>query len=517
MANTQIGPTEYRCDDCEYLYRAAEFDGLDLSEQPDDFICPECQASKSHFQVYVPPPDDLESEPSNGDESDVNGSGGSKSIQLAGLTVRKVYTEAGDQSVSTLKELYDESELDTQPTFQRYVVWTATQQSKLVESVLLGLPIPRIYLAENEDETQVVVDGQQRLTALFRFMSGHYPLQNLKVLEAMNGRKYRDLEKKLRKRVKNFKLSTVLIQKESDEDLRFDLYERLNTGSVGLNDQELRNSVYRGEYNNFIYRLAENGDWRKLLNLKDAHKRMADAELVLRFMAFRDQTYMNFPDKSVKDFLNHQMILGTSYDDRKLKKAERDFKQAVQLTRSVFGERAFRKFTAGDEDDPSGDWERRRVLAVADLQLWGFTQFKKNEVVPKADSIWNAAIELMADPTFTDLVTSNTSSTPRVKRRFEMWKGMLDSVIGPSRKEARAFDRKTKEALFHQDPACAICGQEIRLIDDAQVDHVKPFSKGGRTKKANAALTHRFCNESKGARAKKRKPKAARKRRPVNR
>jgi rubredoxin len=259
----------YQCDDCGFLYKPANFEGRDLSEQPDDFVCTDCQASKDHFQIYVAPPDDLQADADDpADELDQAPSGSSSLSSHGDLEVRRVYTDTGDQSVSSLKELYDEQDLDIRPGFQRYIVWTPTQQSRLVESVLLGLPIPRLYFAEDEDETQVVVDGQQRLAALFRFLDNGYPLQSLKALPELNGKKYRELSKKLRNRIKNFKLSTVLILKESEDDLRFDLYERLNTGSVGLNDQELRNSVHRGTYNAFVYELADYSEWRDLLNLK---------------------------------------------------------------------------------------------------------------------------------------------------------------------------------------------------------------------------------------------------------
>jgi hypothetical protein len=499
--------TVYECDDCHFAYHAEDFGGVDLSEQEDDFVCPNCQATKDHFHPQEPPPDDLQPEVEEPELEERSADGATGSLKKGpasangpALDTRRVYTEAGDQSVASLKELYDDNDLDPQPDFQRYVVWTPTQQSRLIESVLLNLPIPRIYLAEDKDERQVVVDGQQRLIALFDFMNNKYTLTNLKVLTHLNGKTHRDLDKTLRKRIKNFKLSTVLIQKESDENLRFDLYERLNTGAVGLNDQELRRSVFRGDYNDFIYRLADLPDWRKLLNLKDRHKRMADAELVLRFMAFRDQTYNNFPEnKSLKDFLNNQMELGKGYSSGKLKTAEKDFKQAVSLTLTVFGDKAFRKFSAGDEDDPQGNWERRRVLALADVQLWGFTKFKKVDVMAHADAIREAAIGLMSDPDFTDVVTNNTSDPARVEKRFRMWKDMLDSVLAGKSSGPRAFDRKKKQELFETDATCAICNQAITLIDDAHVDHVKPYAKGGATKDENAALTHRFCNLSKGA------------------
>jgi rubredoxin len=497
--------TVYECDDCGFTYNAEDFGGVDLSEQEDDFVCPNCQATKSHFHPQEPPPDDLQAEvepdlEAPAEEAPGSSKQGAAASHGAVLDTRRVYTEAGDQSVASLKELYDDNDLDPQPDFQRYVVWTSTQQSKLIESALLDLPIPRIYLAEDKDERQVVVDGQQRLIALFDFMDSKYALTNLKVRTDLNSKTHRDLDKTLRKRIKNFKLSTVLIQKESDENLRFDLYERLNTGAVGLNDQELRRSVYRGDYNDFIYRLADLPDWRKLLKLKDRHKRMADAELVLRFMAFRDQTYNNFPDnKSLKDFLNNQMELGKVSSKPKLKAAEKDFKQAVSLTLSVFGDKAFRKFSAGEEDNPEGGWESRRVLALADVQLWGFTKFKKVDVMAHADAIREAAIELMSDLQFTDVVTNNTSDPARVEKRFRMWKDMLDSVLAGKSSGPRAFDRKKKEELFNTDATCAICKQAITLIDDAHVDHVKPRAKGGPTKDDNAALTHRFCNLSKGA------------------
>lgn len=191
------------------------------------------------------------------------------------------------------------------------------------------------------------------------------------------------------------------------------------------------------------------------------------------------------------------MDIGRTHNAKKLQRAEVDFKQAVQLTRSVFGDKAFRKFKAGDDDDKNGDWERRRVLAVADVQLWGFTKFKKNVVMAKADAIWEGAVELMSDADFTDVVTSNTSASSRVERRFRMWKDMLDEVIGESAGGPRLFDRKMKEQFFASDATCTICNQAIRLIDDAQVDHVEAYATGGATVAENAALTIGFVIKAK--------------------
>lgn len=115
-----------------------------------------------------------------------------------------------------------------------------------------------------------------------------------------------------------------------------------------------------------------------------------------------------------------------------------------------------------------------------------------------ADVLRERAIELMADPVFTDVVTNNTSAPARVEKRFRLWKDMLDQTIEPT-DGGRTFDRKTKEKLFADDPTCSICGQAILVIDDAHVDHVQPYAKGGATQDENAALAHRYCNQQKGA------------------
>jgi rubredoxin len=497
---------DYRCDVCDFVYRPLDYDGIDLTEQPDDFVCPSCQATKSHFQVDDKPEDSFaedadasgeDDEDTTGTASDTATSRSTKADSLATLKPRRVYTDTSDPSVSTLKELRDEGDLNPQPPYQRYEVWTPVKKSKLIESVLMGLPLPRFYFAENQDETQEVVDGQQRLAALFRFIDNEYALSGLKTLTDLNKAKWSNLDKKIRNRIKNFSLSTVLIQKESDPELRYDLFGRLNTGATGLNEQELRNAVYRGAYNDLIYRLANLDDWRKLHNLTGKHKRMADAEWVLRFMAFRDQTYLNFPDKSMTGFLNKQMEDNYPDPSAGVDKAEEDFKKAASLCRTVFGDKAFRRFRPGDANDQNGSWETKRVLALADVQLWGMTRFNKGQIVGKADDIREASIELTTE--FEDLISENTSGKTRVERRFEMWKTMMDQVMTGSEQGPRIFPKAIKDQLWSEGHACARCGQEIHDFDDAHVDHKTPYSKGGKTEKANGQLMHRYCNRVKAA------------------
>ena len=182
-------------------------------------------------------------------------------------------------------------------------------------------------------------------------------------------------------------------------------------------------------------------------------------------------------------------------------KAEEDFKQATSLVRSVFAEKAFRKFTPGDEGTVDGRWEPKRVLALADVQLWGMNQYEKGQMIGRADRLYEAAIELLVDPVFQDLITNNTSGKARVKRRFKMWDDMLDGVMQDSAQGARLFPRDVKQALWDESKTCARCGQQIKSFDDAHVDHKVPYSDGGKTRKDNGQLMHRFCNLAKGNQA----------------
>lgn len=487
MAGTNL----YQCDSCGWIYRPAEHAGRDLDEQEDTWACPQCQAERDHFHLFAPPTDDLV-DALEEDEGKIR-------LATNPAVSRPILTHSSNPDIPTLYNRYQKKKLDVRPGFQRYDVWTKQKKSRLIESVLLGLPIPIIYFAEEPDGSSVVIDGQQRLLSIFQFFANDWPLAGLKVLEDVEGDRYRDLPTALQEQFEKYTLSIVEIRKESAPELRFDLFERLNTGATQLNDQELRNCVSRGDYNDYVKELAAEPDFRKLLGLKAHHARMADVELALRFLAFYHQTYLKHPDKRTKDFLNHEMELGATRSKAALRKAKIQFKQACSMAISVFGNNAFRVFTAGDAAEPGGHWERRNNRALMDVELYGFTLHGKGPLMKRANAIREAAVDLMStDPDFIDLISENISDAKRVRRRFEKWIQRLASVMQDAEQGARRFDAAQRDALFKNDSACHVCGQRIQLADDAEVDHIEPFARGGKTKLVNAALAHRFCNRSKG-------------------
>lgn len=224
---------------------------------------------------------------------------------------RKIYTDLGDPEVEGLHGKFKRGRLIVQPDFQRQFVWDATKASRLIESALLAIPIPVVYLSQEQDNREYVIDGQQRLTSFFSFIDGTFPdgtefkLTGLKVFRELNGRKYCSLTSDIQDVIRYFKIRTITFKKDSDQGLKFEIFERLNTGSVSLNDQELRNCIYRGKFNLLLKELSIDPDFTSLLNIKRPDKRMKDVELVLRFCAFYHRTYLKYKPP-MKDFLNDE-------------------------------------------------------------------------------------------------------------------------------------------------------------------------------------------------------------------
>ena len=416
---------------------------------------------------------------------------------------RKLFTDPSDPEVDSLHRKWQKGRLLIQPDFQRQFVWDSIKASRLIESALLEIPLPVIYLSEEKDGKEHVIDGQQRLTAFFSYLDGKFPdgkefkLTGLKVFTELKGKTYRELPDDLQDKIRSCHVRTITFKKESLPDLKFEVFERLNTGSVSLNDQELRNCIYRGEYNNLLRKLSTDPDFTFLLGLTRPDKRMKDVELVLRFAAFHHATYLNYKPP-MRNFLNKEAEKHRSASKETLAEIQTAFKNACQIVRSLLAKNAFKRFYKGDDKDPNGRWELKKFNAsLYDILMCTFAREDKNRVFQNLDGVREALIHLMTeDQEFIDAIELSTSSVQAVTARFDKWRLALQQVIGVRQKEARCFSSALKKELYDQDPTCAICKQKIQEVDDAAVDHIKQYWTGGKTIPENARLTHRYCNWS---------------------
>ena len=180
------------------------------------------------------------------------------------------------------------------PDYQREMAWTDAHQSKFIESVLIGLPIPYLFVADVGGDPEFdgrleIVDGSQRIRTLHRFLSNELELSRLEKLKSLNGFRFSDLPGARQRRFKRRTLRMIELTEKATEDVRRDIFERINTGSVDLEDMEKRRGIRRGKMLELVEQCAKNELFNKLAPFTDAQKdRRVREELVLRFFALRD-------------------------------------------------------------------------------------------------------------------------------------------------------------------------------------------------------------------------------------
>ncbi len=410
---------------------------------------------------------------------------------------RTIRTSSADPEIDSLHKKQKRGTLILQPDFQRQYVWDDKKASKLIESVLLKVPLPIVYLAQERDGKELVIDGQQRLTSLFNFIDSKFALVGLTAYADLNKKHFSELEQRLQNAIQYYAIRVITILSDSDPDLKFDLFERLNTGAVSLNEMELRNCLYRGSYMSLLKELAADEEFRKLLGFKEVPKRMQDVELVLRFAAFYHKHYDHYK-ASMKSFFNEDMGIYQRISQKDADALRKAFRNALQIVKSLFGENAFKSYTRGtDSRNPKGDWSSGFNFSIYDVQMGVFGTQDKSQIHPVLDAIREGFIDLMtSNQDFIAAIHMGTSQRKRVKDRFNLTRRLVDNILQPHVSQPRCFSRQLKQQLFDQNPTCAICNQAISGLDDAAIDHIEQYWQGGKTIPENARLTHRYCNNA---------------------
>ncbi|WP_291399554.1 DUF262 domain-containing protein [Daejeonella sp.] len=444
-------------------------------------------------EKYLTPDEELEIDEVGEDDAELDIEAGQ----------RKIIWQAKDFSIREFLTMKNDGELVLQPLYQRNFVATDSIASKLIESILLDVPIPVVYLAEEQDGSYSVIDGQQRLTSFLSFLEGKFPdtrpfkLSGLKVLPELNRKSFTELDNELQKKIRSTTIHSIIIKKESNPDIKFEIFERLNTGSTKLNEDEIRNTVYRGSYIELLSELSENAVFHGLVKKDNFKKRMIYRGMILRFFALSEKSYINYKS-SMKQFSNKELRDNRDLSLNKVKEYRARFEHCLDLVKVVFGDMAFRRYKPGN-DGESGKWGETQInMALYDIQMVGFVNFSKNDVLAKADLIREGLLDLMTtNQQFKEQLIWQTSDTEVLKKRFRTYMDMLDSIIGDPQYSQRTFSYSVKEQLFNNNPYCAISGQKILAIEDAEVDHIVPYSKGGKTEISNAQLVLRYFNRAK--------------------
>lgn len=410
-------------------------------------------------------------------------------MEIAELDKLAVHTETKDLTLSQIKDMVDANDLMTNPDYQRNYVYDEKRASLLVESILIGIPIPIIYLCEEEEGIFSVIDGQQRIMSFTRYLKNEFALTGLTKLSDLNGLYFKDLSKSIQRRLRAKSLKAICLDRDSQE-LKYDIFSRLNLGAVKLKDQEVRNCIYRGSFNNMLRRIADTDENVKLLFHNADNKRMEFEERILRFFAMRD--FYNISG-TFKDTMNRFMIKHMHDSPAEIAAFEEQYRSVADAVKQVLGEEAF--FFQGERSSKFNG-------AVYDSIFIPFSLFSKRDLIMNADEIRKRIFYMKEnDNEYRENVYAGTNSGRRVRSRITKVIDIINACIQQSGTidEPRCFDVKIRQELFRKNPVCAICGNKILAFEDCEVDHIVPFSRGGSTAIENAQLAHRTCNRSKSA------------------
>lgn len=263
-----------------------------------------------------------------------------------------IFSMPADYTLETLHQKWRNGDI-TIPRFQRGYVWKAPQASRLIESFMMGLPVPPVFLATDDNERSVVIDGMQRLRTVFSYLDGAYPIDSdfkgkkfqivgINENSRLYGKTFQDLGEDDQRKLKNAVLRATIVMQNiprDDDSSIYEIFERLNTGGTSLEAQEVRNCVYRGSLNDLLGRLNDDKDWRDILGKPRRDPRMKDMELILRYMALFHGGHKYAPP--MKKFLSSFMAKYKNPGAEFLGREQGRFADVARAIRGALGPKPF--------------------------------------------------------------------------------------------------------------------------------------------------------------------------------
>ena len=307
------------------------------------------------------------------------------------------------------------------PDFQRDFIWPEDKQSKLIESVIMRIPLPVFYTAEDREGRMVVVDGLQRLSTFRKFVNNELKLK-LPDREELDGKQFSDLSPKFQNRIEDCNLIFYIIDSKAPERARLDIFERVN-GGVPLTRQQMRNCLFMGPATSFLRREADSSEFLQATGGSLNRKTMRDREFVNRFCAFQLLGLDEYRG-DMDLFLANCLSRMNRMPEPDLEILSVEHRRGLCNNVMLFGRHAFRKLTWAPD--------RRSVINASlwDVMSTGLSKYPQSEVESRAGELRTAVHELLDDEEFSNAITYATNGTPRVVTRFRRTRRIFEEILG---------------------------------------------------------------------------------------
>ena len=371
----------------------------------------------------------------------------------------RIVTEQGAIKLPLVKDVFTNGKYDRKPIYQRRITWDNKKRSRLIESFIMNIPVPPIFIYEVEYGKYEVMDGLQRISAIMDFYDNEYALEGLTEWPELNTKKYSELPKKIKEGIDRRQISVVSLLKESaksqeqEQRMKRMVFERLNTGGVKLEDQEIRNALYNGEFNKLCKELSTNTTFRKLwgipvsvdednntkelyqldtvdsldvadeLALNNLYMRMYDVELVLRFFAMR---HVNEYSGQLSDFLDKCMIFGNTILEENSDRGDvlkELFINTIEIANKMFGDKAFCQYK---EIRNQFKWSKPQKMIYDSLML-ALTKYDINSV-PNNNKLITQYME-KAYKQNEEMFNGKKQSKPDILNRADFFEKIVQNIL----------------------------------------------------------------------------------------
>jgi hypothetical protein len=308
------------------------------------------------------------------------------------------------------------------PDFQRDFVWDMEKQSRLIESVLMRIPLPVFYLAEDKKGRTIVVDGLQRLSTFQSFLRNDFRLC-LPTQESLHGKHFSELSPKLQNRIEDCNLELYIIDSKVPERAKLDIFERVNRG-VPLTRQQMRNCLFMGAATRWLKAEVGTRLFKDATGGSLDSKKMRDREFVNRFCGFYSLGVEAYNKSDMDEFLAHALENYNQFSETQLADASKALRLSLTNNLELFGRHAFRKHFSGQT--------HRSVVNASlwDVMSTGLAHYSADLVRAKSKELKSRFYSLMLNPEFNDVITNGPNSTWKVKKRFAVANEMFQEVLG---------------------------------------------------------------------------------------
>ncbi len=306
-------------------------------------------------------------------------------------------------------------------------MWDSRKKSRLIESLLLRIPIPVFYVASDYSDHWDVVDGIQRITSVYRFVKGEFPLTDLEYLINYNDKIYGDLPRFLQRRISETQLIVNVIEPGTPEEVKFNVFKRINTGGVSLTGQEIRHAMHRGPARDFLRDLANSKEFLQATGKSINSDRKADQECVLRFMAFRIDPWQSYDARDLDGYLGKTMRRINQLNEEQRARYRNDFVRSMDAAYKIFGADTFRK-----PRDTNG---RKKPINRALFETWGveLASVSSNQIdhlIRNSEVVQREFKHLaMNDEEFDKAISVGTSAVSKVRKRFTAIKHLVEGIL----------------------------------------------------------------------------------------